>query len=223
MRQFPTARVAQANYGGLQLDYTDSVMASQSLASSSSLLITESEMDLGPETDGVLARGRSALKIEHSAQRNGSPSPVPPSPLTSSTVDLTADISAPVAPHMLGISRPESSLSCVSSSRFSSSSSAIDRDGSVDNAVITQQHIEAYRNLPLSSAGSSVPQFIMPNLHVPLRRPFTETGRSLGKLRLLVLGSPGQFYVYYKFHFNVTHKLLRYWQKLHHPFNSPVL
>lgn len=40
-------------------------------------------------------------------------------------------------------------------------------------------------------ASSPVPQFIMPSLRVPRRRPFSDAGKSIGKLRLLVVGSDG--------------------------------
>ncbi|KAM3434593.1 hypothetical protein NHJ13734_005936 [Beauveria thailandica] len=193
MRPVPSARVSADAHSG----YTDSAAASQSLAVGSCALVTESEMDLELETGSMMPRGRSFTKIGFTAQRNVSFSPVPPSsapssPVVGSTRDLVAESSVLNTPPISGFSRPESSLSFLSSPRnFSSSSSAIDRDGSIEDAIITQQHIEAYRDLPPSSVGSHVPQFIMPNLHIPRRRPFTDVGRSLGKLRLLVLGSPG--------------------------------
>ncbi|KAJ6785872.1 hypothetical protein PWT90_05447 [Aphanocladium album] len=175
-----------------QHDYTNSTMTSQQLESSSCFLITESEMDLELNIGSLLPRGRTSMKSEAAAQRDVTPSPMPSSPAIGSTADRVADFSIPNTPSMCGLSRAESALSFISSPRnFSSSSSAIDRDGSIENAVITQQHIEAYRDLPPSSAGSPVPQFIMPNLKIPRRRPFTDVGRSLGKLRLLVLGSSG--------------------------------
>lgn len=177
-----------------QHEYTDSAPASDSLATSSCFLVTESEMDLGLDTGSMIPRRCSAMKSEPATQQNVIPS-VPSSVMADSTLEVIGELSAPNTPPMSGLSRPESSLSFISSPRnFSSSSSVIDRDGSIENAVITQQHIEAYRDLPPSSAGSPVPQFIMPNLRVPRRRPFTDVGRSLGKLRLLVLGSPGLFH-----------------------------
>ncbi|KAG6042009.1 hypothetical protein E4U41_007105 [Claviceps citrina] len=44
---------------------------------------------------------------------------------------------------------------------------------------------------PVASATAPVPQLVMPSLTVPRRRHFTETGRSLGKLRILVTGQAG--------------------------------
>jgi hypothetical protein len=39
---------------------------------------------------------------------------------------------------------------------------------------------------------SSVPQLIMPSLTVPRRRPFSHVGKSLGKLKIMVAGRPGE-------------------------------
>ncbi|ATY59492.1 Cell division GTP binding [Cordyceps militaris] len=187
MRPVPSPR---ASVGALR-DYTHSA-TSQSLETSSCFLVTEADMDLKLDTDSIVPRGRSIIKCEPVVQRNALPSPMASSPVVGSEKDTVAEFSAPNTPHMYGLSRPESSLSFLSSPRnLSSSSSAVDRDGSIEDAIITQQHMETYRDLPPSSAGSPVPQLIMPNLLIPRRRPFTTVGRSLGKLRLLVLGSPG--------------------------------
>ncbi|KAG5925919.1 hypothetical protein E4U42_003826 [Claviceps africana] len=43
----------------------------------------------------------------------------------------------------------------------------------------------------LTSATASAPQLVMPSLTVPRRRSFSETGRSLGKLKILVTGHAG--------------------------------
>lgn len=36
-----------------------------------------------------------------------------------------------------------------------------------------------------------MPQLIMPSVLVPRRRPFTDVGKSLGKLKIMVMGSIG--------------------------------
>ncbi|TID02808.1 Septin-2 [Colletotrichum higginsianum] len=42
-----------------------------------------------------------------------------------------------------------------------------------------------------SYVGEGAQQFIMPTINVPSRRPFTETGKSLGRLKLLMAGRSG--------------------------------
>ncbi|KAG5942480.1 hypothetical protein E4U53_007244 [Claviceps sorghi] len=44
----------------------------------------------------------------------------------------------------------------------------------------------------LTSATASAPQLVMPSLTVPRRRSFSETGKSLGKLKILVTGQAAQ-------------------------------
>ena len=44
---------------------------------------------------------------------------------------------------------------------------------------------EVYQN-------TTIPQLIMPSLTVPRRRPFSEVGKSLGKLKIMVAGQTGK-------------------------------
>ncbi|KAJ8127985.1 hypothetical protein O1611_g5653 [Lasiodiplodia mahajangana] len=39
--------------------------------------------------------------------------------------------------------------------------------------------------------GGSAPQLVMPSINMPSRRPFTETGRNLGRLKILLAGNSG--------------------------------
>lgn len=38
----------------------------------------------------------------------------------------------------------------------------------------------------------SVPQLIMPSIRMPSRRPFTERGKAMGRLKVMVAGAPGK-------------------------------
>lgn len=49
-----------------------------------------------------------------------------------------------------------------------------------------------YQGPAMSSLKSHIPQFVMPSLIVPQRRPFSDIGRSLGKLKVLVAGEEGK-------------------------------
>ncbi|KAK7634656.1 hypothetical protein IWX47DRAFT_782314 [Phyllosticta citricarpa] len=40
--------------------------------------------------------------------------------------------------------------------------------------------------------GDSIPQLVMPSIQMPTRRPFTDRGKSLGKLKVLVAGGAGK-------------------------------
>lgn len=43
-----------------------------------------------------------------------------------------------------------------------------------------------------STLRDSAPQLIMPSLKMPSRRPFTEKGKSMGTLKILIAGSRGK-------------------------------
>jgi hypothetical protein len=64
-------------------------------------------------------------------------------------------------------------------------------------------------------AGSHTPQLIMPSLTVPRRRPFSTTGKSLGKLKVLVTGPDGMSSAFGTVHAKIrqlTGILQRYWK-----------
>lgn len=42
-----------------------------------------------------------------------------------------------------------------------------------------------------SHSAEGAQQFIMPTVHVPHRRPFTDVGKSLGRLKILIAGKSG--------------------------------
>lgn len=43
---------------------------------------------------------------------------------------------------------------------------------------------------------TGAPQLVMPSIRMPSRRPFTERGKSMGRLKLLVAGAPGRSYAF---------------------------
>ncbi|KAI1082189.1 Poly(A) polymerase central domain-containing protein [Whalleya microplaca] len=93
-------------------------------------------------------------------------------------------VSRPVTPIMLGTSCMGSALSSPSSRRNSFTGSLSENAVSSDDEPLEQE--------PSYMLGSgSAPQLVMPSIKMPSRRPFTETGRSLGRLKLLVAGDSG--------------------------------
>ena len=77
-------------------------------------------------------------------------------------------------------------ISASSSPKHNLSSSAISDDSELD---ISSHHEE--ENTPSDSISSSFPQLVMPRVNVPRRKAFTETGRTLGKLKIMVVGDSG--------------------------------
>lgn len=105
-----------------------------------------------------------------------------------------------VHPHPLispGPSGPASAMSSVSSRRGSFTGSLLDDMGShapslYGGAGNTGTSIAGEDDLPASMLDSgSAPQLIMPSLKLPSRRPFTDEGKSMGRLKVLIAGDSG--------------------------------
>lgn len=90
---------------------------------------------------------------------------------------------------------PVSAFSNASSRRPSLTASSVAvATGSLSNTAATRSERSAFPNdaSPRDSFGeSTVPQLVMPRAPEPRRRPFTELGKSVGKLKILVSGYPG--------------------------------
>ncbi|KAL7787027.1 hypothetical protein V8C37DRAFT_391194 [Trichoderma ceciliae] len=134
-------------------------------------------------------------KSSHRSTMSASTSISWPSPSLSSQPggETPHDLSRPMTPVLLGASGPESVISSSSSpmsspvasmsaSRFSSSLSLVNPH---------QGGIGLYQHTASGLTGSHASQFIMPSLTVPQRRPFSDAGKSLGKLKVLVTGPDG--------------------------------
>jgi len=56
-----------------------------------------------------------------------------------------------------------------------------------DEEEMQEEHL-----LPNDAAMSgSAPQLVMPSMRIPSRRPFTERGKGIGKLKIMVAGAKG--------------------------------
>jgi hypothetical protein len=77
-------------------------------------------------------------------------------------------------------------ISTPSSPQHNLSSSAISDDSELD---ISSHHEE--EPSPTDSISSSFPQLVMPRVNMPRRKAFTEKGRTMGKLKVMVVGDSG--------------------------------
>ncbi|KAM0247720.1 hypothetical protein ACHAQJ_009751 [Trichoderma viride] len=136
-----------------------------------------------------------AGKSNHRSTMSASTSISWPSPSLSSQAggETPHDLSRPMTPVMLGNPGPESVISSSSSPMSSpvASMSASRISSSLSLIGPHQGDIGLYSHTADSMAGSHTPQLIMPSLTVPRRRPFSNTGKSLGKLKVLVTGPDG--------------------------------
>ncbi|KAF4466749.1 hypothetical protein FALBO_6390 [Fusarium albosuccineum] len=99
--------------------------------------------------------------------------------------DLLAFPSRSSTPSLIGLSRPESALS-GSSLSLAGPSIECESDSLRDAESLPETDMADSRR-----DGNSVPQLIMPSLTVPRRRPFSDVGKSLGKLKIMVAGQSG--------------------------------
>ncbi|EHK21017.1 uncharacterized protein TRIVIDRAFT_51177 [Trichoderma virens Gv29-8] len=136
-----------------------------------------------------------AGKSGHRSNMSASTSISWPSPSLSSQPggETPHDLSRPMTPVMLGTPGPESVISSTSSPMSSpvASMSASRISSTLSLIGPHQGGIGLYQHATDGLAGSHTPQLIMPSLTVPRRRPFSDTGKSLGKLKVLVTGPDG--------------------------------
>lgn len=143
-----------------------------------------------PQFHPTLSRRKRSLDTSSRPPRSQLPSPAPTgasiTSVSSSAMcsdvepeELQAQSPVLVSGPSAGISGP---VSTVSSQKHSSGAASPHRRGH-----------SAAPSSDMHSAQGHPPQLIMPSLAVPQRRPFSEAGKSVGKLKLLVAGSEGEF------------------------------
>lgn len=97
-------------------------------------------------------------------------------------------LSAPLTPVFAGSSGPGSVLSSAHSRRDSDAASSMDDNAS--QAIIFSEEEE--KELPSGPVDTgSAPQLVMPSLQMPSRRPFTDKGKNMGRLKVLIAGDSG--------------------------------
>ncbi|KAF6836054.1 heat shock protein [Colletotrichum plurivorum] len=94
----------------------------------------------------------------------------------------------PMTPILYGASGPCSAISSSSSRPDSLSGSLSEYQESFIMSAFGASE-SAHPQSTHSAEGAQ--QFIMPTVHVPRRRPFTEVGKSLGRLKILIAGKSG--------------------------------
>jgi len=99
-------------------------------------------------------------------------------------------LSRPFTPLSYTSPGPLSALSGPDSRRNSDAGSAIDDNAS--QAIISSGEDERETSADLMDSGSA-PQLVMPSIRMPSRRPFTEKGKYIGRLKVLIAGDSGMF------------------------------
>lgn len=104
--------------------------------------------------------------------------------------NLSNDPSRPLTPMMLATSGPASAISGVSSRRNSVTASVCDEVASQALSLTEEAEPEP---LPGMVDSGSVPQLVMPSIKMPSRRPFTDEGKRMGRLKVLIAGDSGMY------------------------------
>ncbi|KAF7949169.1 hypothetical protein EAE96_008337 [Botrytis aclada] len=110
--------------------------------------------------------------------------------------DLSGTTS-PVRPSTTEASRPYTPLSLYSAageSFISSPGSRISDTESLNDEISSQAIVsggEDEQNAPAMMDSCSDPQLVMPSIKMPSRRPFTEKGKNMGRLKVLIAGDSG--------------------------------
>jgi hypothetical protein len=98
-------------------------------------------------------------------------------------------ISRPFTPLSPGSPAPPSLLSSPGSRRNSDAVSF--EDDAASQAIISSGDEDREMGSGMMDSGSA-PQLVMPSIKMPSRRPFTERGKNLGRLKILIAGDSGK-------------------------------
>ncbi|KAH7041306.1 Septin-domain-containing protein [Microdochium trichocladiopsis] len=109
------------------------------------------------------------------------------SPASFGTFNQT-ELSRPITPIMLGPSISGSSIISSPSSRRNSLGGSISEHALSEDG---EQETPGEHNSSKLAGGAGAPQLVMPSIEMPARRRFTETGKNLGRLKILLAGDSG--------------------------------
>lgn len=98
-------------------------------------------------------------------------------------------ISRPYTPISFGSPAPRSLISSPDSRRGSDVGS-YSLDDAASQAVVSSGEDEEVTESMVESG--SAPQLVMPSIKMPSRRPFTEKGKNMGRLKVLIAGDSGR-------------------------------
>lgn len=101
---------------------------------------------------------------------------------------LSQTVSQPLTPLFSASPAPES----ITSSAHSRRGSDLDSLSSETISQVLSSSEEDTELQPEVTDNESAPQLVMPSIKMPSRRPFTEKGRNMGRLKVMVAGDSGE-------------------------------
>ena len=176
-----------STYGVESLDMTISSLSPDSDDSEDRLRTARHnwKKNLGLQTsqrseEDLESLGSPSLKSFGDVSRNASPS--------HQRRSSQATISRPYTPLSFGSPALRSNLGSPDSRRNSDAGSYMDDVAS--QAIVSSGDEEGNDGHDLFDSGSA-PQLVMPSIKMPSRRPFTEKGKNMGRLKVLIAGDSG--------------------------------
>lgn len=182
---------------GPQMTYVlaDESTVDVALEHASALLQRSGEPKKRPSHDAISSSGSSDKDKDRSSPRNDDAAsivsrPVSPLSIRACAPSSLSNESQPMTPTLLATPAPPSAASSVLSRSNSFSGSFLDSMTgsqvlSVDDDVDNSKYVDN-----MMGSGSA-PQLIMPSIKMPSRRPFTDTGKAMGRLKVLIAGDSG--------------------------------
>ncbi|KAK1751569.1 hypothetical protein QBC47DRAFT_416848 [Echria macrotheca] len=137
--------------------------------------------------DPTGSRGRPGWSARHDEETMSIPPTTPPLRPSASTSNMSVGMSAASA--LSSVSSRRGSFACSLSEDFGSHPPSLYNGGVSVGVDGGEGENEAASSTMMSSG--SVPQLIMPSIKMPSRRPFTDAGKSMGRLKVLVAGDSG--------------------------------
>ena len=135
----------------------------------------------------VRTRDSSRGSVEQAPVNTGNSSPYNPSQADHSAPSMSQSFASLSSQAPLS-SMPSSPKSFSNRSFRPSDEDSLDEGGSQAIASSEDDDVEPQSQ---SSIQDSAPQLIMPSIKMPSRRPFTERGKTLGRLKMLIAGDTG--------------------------------
>lgn len=191
-------------------DRTDSLVRGSTTVPTACFITTEADLDIRQDRSRPRFRQQTdRRKRSHNSrrpltprQRRSPPRTInkPTSPVSESesesdeSEELVVEqdplnlLSRPSTPSLIGFSHSGSVMS-MSSQSCSLAGPSVDAQSDLVHEHASLSMADLADN---EASQNTVPQLIMPSLTVPRRRPFSEVGKSLGKLKIMVAGQSGR-------------------------------
>lgn len=155
----------------------------------------------GCPTDTRPCNDNSEMKFDNASMSEArhSPAPSEPDPVRPSRLDPSLPLSSATSPRPL---TPSSFINAEDASSLPSSPKSITNHSTkldevsipddLSSQALTSGGEDDESRQELNASSDTMSQLIMPSITIPSRRPFTDKGKALGRMKLLLAGASGE-------------------------------